>query len=88
MTRVTYRRKARKDVNFFPDASFTSVGVTKLVFETDWLQMLCEYHRKGKHNFKPDTDIVLHGQDFKGQSVDISDLPAPAWPESPGFGLA
>jgi hypothetical protein len=44
--------------------------VTKLVFETDRLQMLCEYHRKGKHNFNPDTPTVLHGQGYKGQSVD------------------
>lgn len=66
----TYRRKAREDVNFFPDVSFTSVEVTKLIFETDRLQTLCEYHRKGKHNFNPDTATVLHGQGFKGQSVD------------------
>ena len=92
----TYRRKVCEDVNFFPDVSFTSVEVTKLVFETDRLQMLCEYHRKGKHDLNPDTTIVLHGQGFKGQLVDkvcrplrvicTAGVKSTRWPWSSFFG--
>ena len=67
--RPTFRKKAREDVTFLPDASFTSFYVTKLVFESIHQQTLCEYHRKGKDNFRADTIVELFGVGFKGESV-------------------
>jgi hypothetical protein len=67
-----FRKQAREKLEFFPDASFTSIDVTKLIFESVQSQSLSEYHRKGKDNFKADTVIELFGAGFKGQSVSDS----------------
>ena len=68
--RYKFRKQAREQVNFFPDASFTSTAVTKLVFESSQSQSLCEYHQKGKsHTFKADSVIELFGMGFKGEGV-------------------
>ncbi|SRR5258705_2127861 len=68
--RFKFRKQVREQVDFFPEASFTSVDVSKLVFKSSQQQALCEYHRKGKGStFKADTAIELFGMGFKGESV-------------------
>jgi len=68
--RPTFRKKTCKDVHYFPDASFTSLDVSRLIFESNQAQTLCEYHRKGKANtFKADTVTELWSMGFKGKSV-------------------
>jgi hypothetical protein len=71
--RFKFRKQTREQVDFFPNASFTSLDVTKLVFMSNQKQALCEYHRKGKAStFKADTPIELFGMGFKGESVSES----------------
>ena len=65
-----FQKLAREHVGYLPEASFTSIETTKIVFESNVKQTLCEYHRKGKSTtFIPDTVIQLHGAGFKGRSV-------------------
>ena len=64
------RRKARENVNYFPESGFTSADLSKCLFQSKNSQTLCEYHRKSKDTaYKSDTLIEFHGMGFRGESV-------------------
>jgi len=65
-----FRRKARENVKYFPESSYTSADLAKAIFQSRNSQTLCEYHRKSKEStYKTDTIKEFTGMGFQGESV-------------------